>query len=242
MIYHPDKNINPLAEYKLEGFSEYRATTPDNESIQLWYRDAKPGFSTITYFHGNAYHMGSRVNIYAALAARGFGVLGVSYRGYGTSTGTPSEPGLYNDARTAIRFLMQQKHIPLNRIIVFGESLGTGVAVQMATEFDVAALLLQAPYTSVAARAAEIYYFVPVTLMIKDSYNSLAKIKRVKAPLLMFHGEKDEVIPIAHAKTLFDAANQPKQAIFFPGNGHNDFDTAVISEHVLNFIQKHQLI
>lgn len=242
LIYLPEKSIRPPEAYGLSGFAELRADTPDHESIQLWYRPAMDGFPTISYFHGNASNLGGRAGLFAALAAKGFGVLAVSYRGYGSSSGSPSETGLYHDARTAIAFLTQQQHIPLSNILLYGESLGTGVAVQMATEFDVAALILQAPYTSVAARAAEIYYYVPVRLLIKDSYNSLAKIARVKAPLLLFHGHLDQTIPIAHAKTLFATAASKKEAVYFSGNAHNDFDSAVISEHVLRFCRIHNLI
>ena len=239
LIYHPMRsNLLPY-QYGLEGFDEYFTKTSDNESIQLWYHPAQPGFPTIIYFHGNAGTLGDRTMIFSNLSKRGFGVLGVSYRGYGKSSGSPSEAGLYNDARAAIAFALQ--HAPINKIVLYGESLGTGVAVQMATEYPIAALILQAPYTSVAARAAEIYYYAPVNWLIKDSYNSLSKIAKVKAPFLLFHGENDLVIPIKHAKTLFAAAPEPKESVFFPGLGHNNFDTSTISEHVLTFCRLHNL-
>ena len=242
LIYHPDKNIGPPAQYGLEGFSEYFITTADHISIQLWYRPAAPGFPTIVYYHGNAYHLGNRAGIYAALAGQGFGVMAVSYRGYGKSGGKPSEQGIYNDARAAIAFLTEQQHIPLTQIMLYGESLGTGVAIQMATEYNVGALILQAAYTGVAARAAEIYFYVPVRLLIADRYHSLDKISKVKAPLLLFHGERDNVIPVAHGRAVFDAAASPKQSFFFPHGSHNDFDSHVISAHVSEFAEKHNLI
>ena len=238
LIYHPDKNIGPPAQYGLEGFTEQFITTADGVSIQLWYRPAAPGFPTVVYFHGNAAHMGNRAGIYTALAKKGFGVLGVSYRGYGKSGGSPSEQGIYEDARTAIKFLTDAQHIPLKRIILFGESLGTGVAVQMATEYNVGALMLEAPYTSVAARAAEIYFYVPVNLMIQDKFDSINKIARVKAPLLLFHGELDQTIPIAMGRALLGAATSAKQGFFFPNGSHNDFDSHVISAHVLDFAKQ----
>lgn len=234
LMYFPDKNIESPGYYGLADFSETFITTPDHVAIQLWYHAARPGFPTIIYYHGNAYNMGSRAGIYGALAGKGFGVLAVSYRGYGKSGGYPSERGLYNDARAAIDFLTDQQHIPLSRIVLYGESLGTGVAVQMASEYKVAALILQAPYTSVVQRASEIYRYVPVRLMIEDHYDSLSKIGSVKIPLLLFHGEKDTVIPIIQGQTLFAAANTPKQAFFFPQFSHNDFDSAILSAHVLN--------
>jgi fermentation-respiration switch protein FrsA (DUF1100 family) len=242
LIYHPDKAVGPPQHYGLSGFSEHFVPSEDAVSIQLWYRPASKGFPTIIYYHGNASHIGNRAGILAALAEKGFGVLAVSYRGYGKSTGTPTEQGIYQDARAAIAFLTQTQHIPLNRIILYGESLGTGVAVQMASEVPVGGLVLEAAYTSVAARAAELYYYIPVRFLIQDKFNSLEKIGKVKAPVLCFHGERDTVIPIAHGKTLFNAVISPKQSFFFPHVAHNDFDSAVISAHVLDFAKAYKLI
>jgi len=242
LIYHPVKATVSPDQYGLEGFSDYRATTADNQSVQLWHHPASAGFPTVVYFHGNAGHVGGRSTIYDALRKCGFGILALSYRGYGGSSGAPSESGLYADARAAIAFVSQKTQAPHGRIILFGESLGTGVAVQMALEYEVGCVVLEAPYVSVAARAAEMYPFVPVALLIKDKYHSIQKIAQVKAPLLLFHGERDNVIPVAHGKAVFAAATSPKQAFFFPDICHNDFDTNVISEHVLNFAIKHNLI
>ena len=242
LIYHPEKSIGLPWQYGLEGFSEHFVTTSDNVSIQLWYRPAAPSFTTIVYYHGNAYNLSNRAGIYAALAEQGFGVLAVSYRGYGKSGGSPSEQGIYNDARAAIGFLTEQQHIPINRILLFGESLGTGVATQMATEYDVGGIILEAAYTSVAARAAEIYFYVPVKLMIADKFDTIGKIGKVKAPLLLFHGERDNIIPVAMGKAVFNAATSSKQAFFFPYVSHNDFDSHVISAHVSEFAEKHNLI
>ncbi len=241
LLYYPDTNIESPQQYGLAGFAEHFVPS-DGETIQLWYRQPLKGFPIIVYFHGNASHLGNRAGIYTALADKGFGVLAVSYRGYGKSTGTPSEEGFYYDARAALRFLTQEKNIPISRVLLFGESLGSGVAVQMAVEYPVAGLILQAPFTSVVTRAAELYFYIPVRLLLQDKFDSLSKIGKVKAPLLLFHGELDTVIPVNHGKTLFEAANQPKQAFFFPHVAHNDFDSSLISAHVLDFAKQYQLI
>lgn len=242
LMYHTDTDIEPPEHYKLSGFSEYFVSTPDNQTIQFWYHPAAEGFPTVVYYHGNAYTLGDRADIYSNLTAKGFGLLAVSYRGYGKSTGSPSEQGLYIDARTALQYATDTLHIPLTHIILYGESLGTGVAVQMATEYNVAGLVLQSPYTSVEARAAEIYSFVPVEFLIKDKFYTINKIANVKAPLILFHGEKDDVIPVEHGRTVFAAATSQKEAYFFPNTGHNDFDNNVISEHLLHFAEKYKLI
>lgn len=241
MIYHPETRIELPGVYGLTAFEE-RFIRTDSAPLQLWLHRADAGMPTIVYFHGNATHIGNRAGIYQALAEKGFGVLAVSWRGYGKSVGTPSEAGLYEDARAALDYLSHELKVALKDTILYGESLGTGVAVQMATEYAVGALVLQAAYISVAQRAAELYPFIPVKLLIKDRYHSLSKIGRVKAPLLLFHGHLDSTIPLSHGKAVFDAATAPKQSVFFPQVNHNDFDSGVISEHVLAFAKEHGLI
>lgn len=241
LIYHPDKSIAAPQQYGLSGFEEYITHASDSVPIQLWYRPAIDGFPTVIYYHGNAAHMGDRAGIYAALAGKGFGVLAVGYRGYGKSGGNPSEQGLYRDARAAIAFLVE-RGIPPERILLFGESLGSGVAVHMAGEYPVAGLILEAPYTSITARASELYRFIPVRFMLRDRFESIGKIGKVKSPLLIFHGEQDTIIPIAHGRAMLEGANQPKQGVFLPGIGHSDFDNEVLSSHVLDFARMHKLI
>lgn len=241
LMYFPDRNIAAPQHYGLREFEDRRIQTQDGMNIQLWYKPAHENFPTIVYFHGNAANLGNRAGIYHALAQHGFGIAALSYRGYGASEGRPSESGLYTDARATIDFLLQQ-HIPPARTILYGESLGTGVAVQMATEYNVAGLVLQAAYTSTVTRAAEIYPWLPVRLVMLDRFDSLSKIDRVKAPLLMLHGEQDATIPIAHGRRVFAAATEPKQFIAFPQVQHNDFDSNEISEHVSNFARQYHLI
>jgi fermentation-respiration switch protein FrsA (DUF1100 family) len=241
VMYQPTNDIQSPEQYGLSGFTDIRATASDGVKVQLWYRPANPGFPTIIYYHGNAWHLGNRAPILGALAGKGFGVLGLGYRGFGKSEGSPSEQGIYQDARAAIGFLKEQS-IPVSQIMLFGESLGTGVAIQMATEYDVAGLILQAPYKSVAGRAAEIYFYVPVKWLIRDKFHSIDKIAKVKAPLLLFHGEIDPTIPIRHGRAIFEAATSPKRGFFLPGVAHNDFDSGMISAQVLDFAKEHRLV
>jgi fermentation-respiration switch protein FrsA (DUF1100 family) len=242
MMYMPAKDIQQVEQYGLFGFGEHFVKTSDGVNIQLWYKPAAAGFPTIIYFHGNAGHIGDRAILLGALADKGFGVLATSYRGYGKSEGSPTEQGLYNDARASIDFLVSKQQVPISQIMLFGESLGTGIATQMATEYPVGALMLQAPYMSVAGRAAEIYYYIPVRLLIADKFDSIDKIDKVKCPLLIFHGELDDIIPIAHGKALFAKATCQKRSYFLPSVRHNDFDSGVISAHVLDFAKEHSLV
>jgi fermentation-respiration switch protein FrsA (DUF1100 family) len=235
LMYFPNKNIAPPNEYGLWGIEEHFILSEDGTKLHLWYKPAKEGMPTIVYFHGNAGHIGDRANIIAAFASKGLGVVVTNYRGYGKSEGTPDEIGIYDDARASIKWLLG-KEIPQHNIAFYGESLGTGVAIKMATEFTPKALFLQAPYTSVVNRAAEIHWYLPVKHLIRDHFNSLARIKQVTTPLTIFHGRKDNIIPVIHGETLLAAANNPKQGIFFDDIEHNNFDNSIISQHVLEIV------
>lgn len=222
LTYSPDSRPFTPIEYGVDGFEKITATTKDNLTLDSWYHPpASSDRLTIVYFQGNAGGWGLRVHKYKSFADNGYGIFLVGYRGYG-NPGTPNEEGLYEDARTAINALLE-KEIPISSVVFYGESLGTGVAVQIAVEYGKArALILEAPYTSLIDVGAEHYSWLPVRSMMKEKYDSLSKIKNVHMPLLLMHGEDDDVVPIGMGKTLYKTANEPKQSNFIPKAGHND--------------------
>ena len=232
LMYHPTVGEIAPSFHGLAHFTDTTITSEDGTPLQLWYHEATRGMPTVIYFHGNAGHLGDRAGLFAALAEKGLGVAAVSYRGYGKSKGRPHEQGIYADARAAVKWVKSQG-IPLSDIGFYGESLGTGVAIKMSTEFSPRCLFLQAPYTSVSGRAAEIYWFVPVKYLIRDHFDSLSRIKHVQAPVTIFHGKEDAVIPPHHAEKLLAFANDPKRAFFFDGVGHTEFDNDVLARHVV---------
>lgn len=235
LMYHPVAGDVTPSLFGLQ-HQDIVITSDDGTPLQLWYHEASSGFPTVIYFHGNAGHLGDRAGLLGALAEKGMGVAAISYRGYGKSHGKPDERGIFGDARAAIRWV-KSRGIPLSNIAFFGESLGTGVAVKMAGEFPPKALFLQAPYTSVSGRAAEIYWYIPVKKLIRDHFDSLTHIRQVHAPLTIFHGRRDEIIPLRHAETLLAHANEPKRAIIFDDVGHTEFDNQVLAQHVLDVMQ-----
>jgi fermentation-respiration switch protein FrsA (DUF1100 family) len=223
-IYFPTRGMEPPEHYGAEGFRTLSLRATDGIRLTAWHHDPQPGYPTIVYFHGNAGHLGFRIAKYQALANGGYGVLALSYRGFGSSEGTPSEQGLYEDARAAIHYALGDLGLPIDRILLYGESLGSGVAVQMATEYPVAGLILEAPYTSVIRRGEAMFpRVIPVALLLKDRFNSIEKITQVKAPLLLFHGERDTVIPVSDGRELLAAANEPKEGLFFSEVDHTQF-------------------
>lgn len=224
LIFIPDRktDIDALPP-TLEDAEIITLQTEDGLTLRSWWMPPAEDAPVLLYFHGNAGSLLDRTERYRRLRERGYGLLALSYRGYGGNPGSPSEQGLYADARAALAYIRTQG-MSDSRIILYGESLGTGVAVQLATEMMPGLIVLEAPYTSVAARGQELYPFIPVKLLIQHRFDSLRKISQVKAPLLLFHGERDTVIPVHMGRTLFEAANEPKKAMFFKDNGHNDFD------------------
>ncbi|MBC8036400.1 MAG: alpha/beta fold hydrolase [Rhizobiales bacterium] len=217
--YHPEnKGLTPQA-VGLSGVEVNLLDTPDGERIVTWYAAAKPGRPTIIYFHGNAGEIGDRPKRFQYYAGRGFGVLYVSYRGFGGSTGQISERGFLADAIASYEWLVAQGVAPA-QIAVLGESLGTGVAVQLAAQKPVGAIALEAPYTSTADIAAPIYWWLPVRLLMKDQFRSIDYIGAVTVPLLVIHGETDTLIPVEYGKALFAAANEPKEIALIAGFGH----------------------
>lgn len=239
ILYVPDTHMASPQNYGLETAIEKRITAADGTELVTWFLSGDPQTQTLLiYYHGNAGNLGGRYNKLRAFNQTGMAVLALSYRGYGSSAGTPSEEGIYQDARAAIEY-GKSLGFEIENIVIYGESLGSGVAVQMATEYDVRAIALEAPYTSIAARGKERYPFIPIDLLLKDRFDSLSKIKSVTCPVLIFHGELDEVMPIHHGKRLLEAANLPKEGLFFADYGHTDFDLDMLANETIGFVQSH---
>jgi fermentation-respiration switch protein FrsA (DUF1100 family) len=234
--YFPGHKATPPQVLGLAGVTEERVRTPDGETLALWYAPARPGKPTVLFFHGNGGEISDRHERFAFLQSRGLGVLFVSYRGYGASTGTISEQGLITDAVTAYDVLRGKGVVPAD-IMLLGESLGTGVAIQLAAQRPVAAVALEAPYTATVDIAAGVYWWLPVRLLMKDQFRSRESIGRVKVPLLIQHGDADRVVPVAQGRALFAMANEPKQMVEIPGAGHEVvFDRQVWAREVAFFL------
>lgn len=235
LMYFPDPTRFVPSEWALKELEPLEVTTADGLHITSWYTPAKsPTKFTIVFFQGNAGHLGFRNYKVRPWIDAGYGVLMVGYRGFG-NPGSPSEEGLYNDARAALEAL-NKKGVPDKAIVLYGESMGTGVATQMATEHQAAALILESPYTSIPDVGADRYPLVPVRLLLQDIYDSYDKIGDVHMPLLLLHGEIDQVVPVKFGKKLFEAANEPKQAEFVPDAGHNNVYNLRVQQIILNFL------
>jgi uncharacterized protein len=235
--YFPTQRAPSPADAGLSDVQVASLATPDGETLVLWYVAAASGKPTILFFQGNAGEIADRAPRFSLYRAKGYGVAFLSYRGFGGSTGSISETGLITDALTAYDWLLAQG-IAAQRIAVVGESLGTGVAVQLAAKRPVGAVVLEAPYTAAVDVAAGLYGWLPVRLLMQDQFRSKDHIAAVTAPLLVLHGTKDRVIPFALGQDLFAAANEPKQFIALAEAGHEAlFDPATWAQEVV-FLDK----
>jgi fermentation-respiration switch protein FrsA (DUF1100 family) len=196
--------------------------TEDGERLHGWWIPARaPWLGHVLLCHGNAGNVGDRVPHVELLSAAGFDVLAFDYRGYGRSTGRPSELGLRRDARAARATLVAQAGVDATRVLYLGESLGGAVALALALELPPAGVILQSAFTSIRDMARVHYPLIPRAL-VPDAYPSLRLISGLRAPLLVLHGARDAIVPRMHGEALFEAAPEPKRMHVFSGAGHND--------------------
>ncbi len=232
--YFPDaRQIPPeAAGYTAE---EFALATIDGETVYAWWRAPGNNRPVIVHFHGNGGGMAYRADRYRLFTDVGYGLLAMTYRGYSGSTGSPSEAALVQDAELSLEFL-KDKDVSLERVVLYGESLGTGVAVQLAAKADILAVILEAPFTSAWAVAKSVYPIFPVRLLMKDKFESDQFISKVAAPLLVIHGRQDNVIPFRFGQELFELANEPKKFVALANAGHNDLYDHGTGEAVLAFL------
>ena len=219
LIYRPDRERVPPAAAGLPGVAEVLLPTRDGETLVVWHAPASPGALTVLYFHGNGAGLSDRADRIRILQGAGYGVVMMAYRGYSGSSGSPSETANIADAMATYAWLRTQG-VAAEKIVLFGESLGTGVAVQMAAAKPVAGVILDSPFTSLVDVAAYHYRFLPIRWFLRDRYVSTDFIGQVRVPLLIVHGEEDQIVPLVFGRRLFATANEPKQFVVFPGVGH----------------------
>lgn len=222
LLYSPSHTSISLRDaHANRAFKEMSVKTEDGLNLVTWYAPATSKPFTFVFFHGSRYNLASASGIAEPYIAAGYGFLVAEYRGYSGLPGKPTEAGLYADARAEIKGLLTQG-VRGETIILFGQSLGTGVATQMAQEFPVAGLILMAPYLSIPDAAQFHYPIYPVKYVVVDRFENVEKISNVHVPLLIVNGSKDQIVPPIQGKILFSKANEPREFHSLPGDGHND--------------------
>jgi fermentation-respiration switch protein FrsA (DUF1100 family) len=221
LLYYPMSHLEEHPDQTGLPYEEVWLTTTDQVHLHAWYVPATNASHTVLFLHGNAGNISHRIEKLQVLHSLGVNTLIVDYRGYGRSRGVPNEPGTYRDAAAAYRHLTEQRRVPPAALIVFGESLGTAVAVELAVTHPVGGVILEEPFTAVADVGQKLFPFVPVRLVVRNKYDTLSKISRLRSPLLILHSRDDEMFALTHAQRLLAAAPEPKRLVELRGS-HND--------------------
>ncbi len=220
LMYFPETFRTSPAEAGLAEAEEVMLDTPDGSRVIVWHVLARDGRPVWLYFHGNGGALRYRVDRFRELTAQGDGLVALSYRGYAGSTGRPTEAGLIEDARAAYDFAV--KRYGAERIVLWGELLGSGVALALAAERPVARIVLEAPFLSAVDVAAGVYPFLPVRVLMKDQFRSDLRVAKVTAPVLVMHGDRDAVVPISSGQLLYKLITSPKRFVRIAGGGHEN--------------------
>ena len=238
LLYHPleDNYQNDKIQFN---YDEIFIKVDEEIQLKSWIikKDFKK-FKTLVIFHGNAGHLSNRIYKLNELYKLDINILLISWRGFSGNKGSPTENNLYTDAEAAIKWLNGEGVIN-SQIILYGESLGSGVAVELGKENNFNSIILESPFTSIE-NSAKIYYpYLPVRLLLKDRYDSISKIKMINTPILIMHGKKDEIVPFSMGKELFERANNPKYSYFTSDDDHMmEFNSSLLQK-IKIFIEKY---
>lgn len=236
LMYFPSRDRVQPGEVGLMNVEEVVLRDQDGDTLLSWFGRARAGRPTILFFHGNGGAINHRAHRFRGLMADGFGLFMLGYPGYGGSDGRPSEHAFLEAAGLAYRYLLGEGLGP-DDIVIYGESIGSGVAVQLAATVGAKGLVLEAPLSSAVDVAREHYPWLLSGLLMKDTYRSVDYIDRVDMPVLVLHGENDRIVPIEFGLRLYEEARYPKTFVRIPGAGHNDLHLHQTDEIAGNFIE-----
>lgn len=239
MMYLPSRERVTPAEAGLPNVEEVGLHSATGERLLSWYGRASQGRPTVLFFHGNAGAVHHRAYRFERLMTQGFGVFMLGYPGYGGSSGTPSETSFLEAGLLAFEFL-RESGVDAAEIVIYGESIGSGVAVQLAANVDAKCLVLEAPMSSAIDVAFEHYPYLFAAMFLKDSFRSADHIAAIDMPLLVMHGSADTIIPIEIGRKLFGQAREPKQFLAIAGAGHNDLHLHATEAIAMEFIDSLQ--
>ena len=230
LLYHPNFSNHVTGDGLIHSIEKINIKTEDNIDLKGWFHLKDLKKKTILFFHGNAGTLDNRIYKLNFLGNLDINFLIIAWRGYSGSSGKPTELGLYQDAKSAVNWL-NLKGIVEKNIILYGESLGTSVAIEIGQNKNFAGIILEAPFTSMVDTGKKYYPFFPVKLLLKDKYESKNKIKNIKFPILVMHGKKDKIIPFYMGEAIYNLANKPKFKYFSDNDDHMiDFDENLVNE------------
>jgi fermentation-respiration switch protein FrsA (DUF1100 family) len=223
LIFYPDKSIEATPAHFQITFEDVFFPTTDGIRLNGWFVPYPRAEHTLVWFHGNAGNISHRLeNIRLLHEKVGVNIFIFDYRGYGRSQGEPSEEGTYKDGAAALEYLRSRQDIDSGKLIFFGRSLGAAVASELARQYECSALILETPFASIAHMARVAFPVLPIAPLLSARYDTLEKVRHIKSPLLVIHGDRDEVVPYNQGKEVFAAAPEPKEFYTIAGARHND--------------------
>ena len=219
LLYHPNEN-NYSGDKILVDIKKVKILTSDNIELLGWYHEKNlKDYKTLIFFHGNAGSLENRIHKLNHFKEMKINFLIIAWRGFSGNDGKPTEQGLYLDGSSAIDWL-KKKGIDEKSLILYGESLGTGVATHLAQKKSYAGVILETPFTSMIDAAKTFYPYIPVNLLLKDKFENYKKIKNINSPILVMHGEADQIVPFSMGKKIYEIANEPKYSYFTKYDNH----------------------
>lgn len=233
--YLPSGELHDISNYEVTDFTAEKLTTKDGVEIISWFKAPKNNSKILIYFHGNGGNLGGRSMKFKIFTENSdYGILAISYRGYPGSAGKPTEKGILLDAEAATDFLISKGYSNKD-FILYGESLGSGVALQHALKIDPAGIVLEAPYYSIANIAKLTYWYLPVDLLLKDKYESYKYAKQLTIPVLIFHGTEDTIVPYEEGKALYNEFQGIKTFMTMSKADHLEFDELYLITAIKEF-------
>ncbi len=221
LLYLPSRELAGTPDDIGLAYEDVALVTDDGYRLHGWYLPADAKQPVVLFFHGNAGNISHRLDTLRLFHQLGLNTLIVDYQGYGRSEGSPSEPGTHLDALAAWRYLVKDRGVPADKIVLFGRSLGAAVATELAARHRPRALILESAFTSLPDLAAQLYPFMPVRLLTRYHYDNHALMAKISCPVLVIHSAADEIVPFTHGRALFEAAPEPKRLLVIQGS-HND--------------------
>ena len=235
LLYHPSEN-NYSGDKISVNIEKVKISTSDNIQLLGWYHEKNlKDYKTLIFFHGNAGSLENRIHKLNHFQDMNINFLIIAWRGFSGNNGKPSEQGLYEDGKSAIDWLIK-KGVSEKNLILYGESLGTGVAIHLAQNQNFAGIILETPFTSMIDAAKKFYPYIPVKILLKDKFENYKKIKKINIPVLVMHGEVDQIVPFEMGKKIYEMANQPKYSYFTKYDNHMmEYDKKLLKV-LINFI------
>ena len=235
ILYNTSGHPGSPKSYNLNNIKEINITTGDGIDLLSWYYIGDKNLPLLVYFHGNSFHIGDRAHRIKKYIDNNWSVLLVSWRGFGGNSGKPSEKNLYEDGNAVLSWISKNTSFENKQIVIYGESLGSGVAVELGTKSRFLSIVLEAPFMSIPEVAQKRYKIFPVQYLVKDKFDNYSKIDKIKSPLLILSGKKDEIVPHQHSIQLLEKAIVNKKGVFIDEAIHNNLYDFGIEKEVIKF-------